>query len=104
MKIYGQPLYDRLVIKRIETGNRMYAGRVHMPDTAISKSYVGEVLAVGCGYRLSDGQLSPLIVRVGDRVRFAQHAGHEYKVDDEEYLIIREEDVLVILPPVESVN
>jgi chaperonin GroES len=89
-------LYDRLVVKRIEETERMQGG-LHIPDSAREKPQEGEVVAVGKGKRLEDGKLVPLDVQVGDRILFGKYSGSEIKLDGQEYLIMREDDVLGIL-------
>ena len=91
-----RPLYDRLVVKRIEETERMEGG-LHIPDSAKEKPQEGEVVAVGKGTRLEDGKLVPLDVQLGDRILFGKYSGSEIKLDGQEYLIMREDDVLGIL-------
>ena len=91
-----RPLNDRLVVKRIEETERMQGG-LHIPDSAKEKPQEGEVVAVGKGKRLEDGRLVPLDVQVGDRILFGKYSGSEIKLDGQEYLIMREDDVLGIL-------
>ena len=91
-----RPLYDRLMVKRIEETERMQGG-LHIPDSAKEKPREGEVVAVGKGKRLEDGKLVPLDVQVGDRILFGKYSGSEIKLDGQEYLIMREGDVLGIL-------
>ena len=91
-----RPLYDRLVVKRIEETQSMQ-GSLHIPDSAKEKPQEGEVFAIGKGKRLEDGTLVPLDVQVGDRILFGKYSGSEIRVDGQEYLIMREEDVLGIL-------
>jgi chaperonin GroES len=91
-----RPLYDRLMVKRIEETERMQGG-LHIPDSAKEKPQEGEVLAAGKGKRLEDGKLVPLDVQVGDRILFGKYSGSEIKLDGQEYLIMREDDVLGIL-------
>jgi chaperonin GroES len=91
-----RPLYDRIVVKRIEETERMQGG-LHIPDSAKEKPQEGEVLAVGKGKRLEDGKLVSLDVQVGDRILFGKYSGSEIKLDGQEYLIMREDDVLGIL-------
>src|SRR5438477_6602163 len=91
-----RPLYDRLVVKRIEETERMQGG-LHIPDTAKEKPQEGEVVAVGKGKRLEDGKVVPLDVQAGDRILFGKYSGSEIKLDGEEYLIMREDEVLGIL-------
>jgi chaperonin GroES len=94
MKI--RPLYDRLVVKRIEAQEEMQGG-LYIPDTAKEKPQEGEVIAVGKGKRLEDGKVIPLDVQVGDRILFGKYSGSDIKLDGDEYLIMREDEVLGIL-------
>ena len=94
MKI--RPLYDRIVVKRIEEKEQMQGG-LYIPDSAKEKPQEGEVAAVGKGKRLEDGKLVPLDVQVGDRILFGKYSGSDIKIDGEEYLIMREDEVLGIL-------
>jgi chaperonin GroES len=91
-----RPLYDRIVVKRIEEQEATRNGIV-IPDSAKEKPQEGEVLAVGHGKRLEDGELIALDVKVGDRVLFGKYSGTETKVVGTEYIIMREDDVLGIL-------
>jgi chaperonin GroES len=91
-----QPLYDRIVVKRIEEKQQMHGG-LHIPDSAQEKPQEGEVIAVGKGKRLEDGKLTPLDVKVGDRVLLGKYAGNEIKLDNQDFLIIREDEVLGVL-------
>ena len=91
-----RPLYDRIVVKRIEEQEATRNGIV-IPDSAKEKPQEGEVLAVGHGKRLEDGKLVALDVKVGDRVLFGKYSGTETKVVGTEYIIMREDDVLGIL-------
>src|SRR6201997_183352 len=94
MKI--RPLYDRLVVKRIETKEQMQGG-LYIPDSAKEKPQEGEVVAVGKGKRLEDGKVIPLDVQAGDRILFGKYSGSDIKLDNDEYLIMREDEVLGIL-------
>ena len=94
MKI--RPLYDRIVVKRIEERETARNGIV-IPDSAKEKPQEGEVMAVGRGKRGENGNLVALVVKVGDRILFAKYSGSETKLDSTEYLIMREDDVLGIL-------
>ena len=91
-----RPLYDRVVVKRIEEKDTTRSGIV-IPDSAKEKPQQGEVMAIGKGKRLDDGKIVDLDVRVGDRVLFGKYSGSEIKLDGIEYIIMREEDVLGIL-------
>lgn len=93
MKI--KPLHDRIVIKVLEEQKEV--GGIIIPDTAKEKPQKGEVLAVGDGKLKEDGTRRELSVKVGDKVIFAKYSGTEFKMDNEEYLIMREEDILAIL-------
>ena len=94
MKI--RPLHDRIVIKRIEERETTRRGII-IPDSAQEKPHEGEVIAVGQGKRLEDGKLAAIDLKAGDRVLFGKYSGNEIKLDDEEYLIMREDDVLGVL-------
>jgi chaperonin GroES len=96
MKI--RPLYDRIVVKRIEDKEQMQGG-LYIPDTAKEKPQEGEVVAVGKGKRLEDGKVVVLDVQVGDRILFGKYSGSDIKLDGEEYMIMREDEVLGILDP-----
>lgn len=91
-----RPLYDRIVVKRIEERETTPSGLV-IPDSAREKPQEGEVLAVGHGKRLENGTLVPLDVQVGDRIVFGKYSGAETKLAGTEYIIIREDDVLGVL-------
>jgi chaperonin GroES len=92
-----RPLYDRIVVKRIESDTEKSAGGLFIPDTAKEKPQEGEVFAVGKGKRLEDGKITPLDVQPGDRILFGKYSGSEIKLDNTEYLIMREDEVLGIL-------
>ena len=94
MKI--RPLYDRIVVKRVEQKEQMQGG-LYIPDSAKEKPQEGEVVAVGKGKRLENGSLVPLDVQAGDRILFGKYSGSNIKMDGEEYLIMREDEVLGIL-------
>src|SRR6185295_12829035 len=94
MKI--RPLYDRVVVKRIEEKEQMHGG-LYIPDSAKEKPQEGEVVAVGKGKRLEDGKTVPLDVQVGDRILFGKYSGSDIKLDSDEYLIMREDEILGIL-------
>ena len=91
-----RPLYDRIVVKRIESQEQMQGG-LYIPDTAKEKPQEGEVVAVGKGKRLEDGKVVALDVQVGDRILFGKYSGQEIKLDGEEYLIMREDEVLAVI-------
>jgi chaperonin GroES len=91
-----RPLYDRIVVKRIEEQETTRNG-IFIPDSAKEKPQEAEVMAIGKGKRLDDGKVVALDVRVGDRILFGKYSGNEIKLDGAEYIIMREEDVLGIL-------
>lgn len=91
-----RPLYDRIIVKRSEEEESIRNG-IFIPDSAKEKPQEGEVVAVGRGRRLDDGQIVPLDVKTGDRVLFGKYSGSETKVEGTEYTIMREDDVLAIL-------
>jgi len=91
-----KPLYDRLLVKRIEEKEQR-RGNIIIPDTAKEKPMEGKVVAVGAGKVDEDGKRRPLEVKVGDRILFGKYAGTEIKIDDKEHVIIREDEVLGII-------
>jgi chaperonin GroES len=91
-----RPLHDRILIKRVEEKETVKGGLI-IPDTAKEKPQEGEVLAVGNGTTGKDGKVVPLDVKAGDRILFGKYSGAEIKMDNEEYLIVREEEVLGIV-------
>jgi chaperonin GroES len=95
MAVRVRPLGDRLIVRRVEEEEKTKGGII-IPDTAKEKPQEGEVVAVGPG-RLEDGKRIPLDVKAGDRVLFGKYAGTEIKLDGEEHLILREDDVLGIV-------
>ncbi len=94
MKI--RPLQDRLVVRRVEEEEKSKGGII-IPDSAKEKPIEGEVIAVGNGKVTEKGEVRPLDVKVGDRVLFGKYAGTEVKIDGEERLILREDDVLGVI-------
>jgi chaperonin GroES len=94
MKI--RPLYDRVVVRRIENKETMQGG-LYIPDSAKEKPQEGEIVAVGKGKRLEDGKVVALDVQPGDRILFGKYSGSDIKLDGEELLIMREDEVLGIL-------
>jgi chaperonin GroES len=95
MGVRIRPLHDRLIVKRLEALEEKTAGGIIIPDTAKEKPQEGKVLAVGSGKR-EDGKVIPLDVKTGDRVLFGKYAGSELKLDGEEVIILREDDVLAV--------
>jgi chaperonin GroES len=94
MKI--RPLHDRIVVKRVEAEDNKVGG-LYIPDSAKEKPQEGEVVAVGNGKRGEDGKLIPLDVKAGDRILFGKYSGSDIKIDGEEYMIMREDEVLGVL-------
>ncbi len=94
MKI--RPLQDRLIVKRVEEEEKTKGGII-IPDTAKETPMEGKVIAVGKGKVLEDGKIHPLDVKVGDRVLFGKYSGTEVKIDGEEHLIMREDDILGVI-------
>ena len=94
MKI--RPLHDRILVKR-EEEKEVKKGGIIIPDTAKEEPQEGKVVAVGGGKVNEDGKKIPLDVKAGDKILFGKYSGSEVKLDDEEYLILREEDVLAII-------
>jgi chaperonin GroES len=90
-----RPLQDRVILKRIEDSETVRGGII-IPDSAKEKQQEGEVVAVGSGKRLEDGTILPLEVKEGDRVLFGKYSGTEIKLDGEEYLIVKEDEILGI--------
>ncbi|CUB07343.1 MAG: co-chaperone GroES [Tepidiphilus sp.] len=94
MKI--RPLHDRVIVKRLESERKTASGIV-IPDTAGEKPDQGEVIAVGNGKILEDGKVRPMSVKPGDKILFGKYAGQTVKVDGEELLVLREEDILGVI-------
>jgi chaperonin GroES len=94
MKI--RPMHDRILVERIEE-QEVRKGGIIIPDTAKEKPQEGRVVAAGSGKVSEDGKRLPMDVKVGDKILFGKYSGSEVKLDDKEYLILREEDVLAIL-------
>ena len=94
MKI--RPLHDRILVKRLDEETKT-AGGLYIPDTAKEKPIRGKVIAVGAGKRDKDGKIQALEVKAGDKVLFSKYSGTEVKIDGDEHLIMREEDLLAIL-------
>lgn len=92
-----KPLGERVVVKVLEKEAKTKSGIV-LPDTAKEKPQIGKVLAVGPGRVLENGQRVPLEVKVNDKIFFAKYGGTEIKLDDEEYMILKENDILAVIP------
>ncbi len=91
-----RPLHDRIIVQRIEEGEQKVGGII-IPDSAKEKPQQGKVVAAGAGKVKDDGQRTPLDVKAGDTILFGKYSGQEIKLDGEEYLIMREDEVLAIL-------
>jgi chaperonin GroES len=91
-----RPLHDRIIVQRLEEGEQRVGGII-IPDSAKEKPQQGKVIAVGNGKTKDDGQRVPLDVKAGDTILFGKYSGQEIKLDGEEYLIMREDEVLAIL-------
>jgi chaperonin GroES len=94
MKI--RPLHDRVIVKRLESETRS-AGGIVIPDSAAEKPIQGKVVAVGKGKILEDGTVRPLDVKIGDKILFGKYSGTEVKVDGDELVVMREEDVMAVI-------
>ena len=91
-----RPLHDRVVVRRMEE-ERTSAGGIVIPDTATEKPIRGEVVAVGKGKILENGDIRPLDVKAGDKVLFGKYSGTEIKIDNVEYVVMREDDIMGVL-------
>jgi chaperonin GroES len=91
-----RPLHDRLIVKRLEEERKTASGIV-IPDTVAEKPDQGEVLAIGPGKKNEDGKLSPVDLKVGDKILFGKYSGTTVKIDGEELLVMREEDVMAVV-------
>lgn len=91
-----RPLHDRVVVRRMEE-ERTTAGGIVIPDSATEKPIQGEIIAVGKGKILENGDVRPLDVKVGDRVLFGKYSGTEVKIDGKELLVMREEDIMGVV-------
>ena len=91
-----RPLHDRVVVRRLEAEEKSTGGII-IPDTAKEKPIEGQVIAVGNGKVLEDGKVRPLDIKAGDTILFSKYAGTEVKIEGEDHLILREEDVLGVI-------
>ena len=91
-----RPLHDRVIIKRLEE-EKISAGGIVIPDTAAEKPIRGEVVAAGNGKILEDGKVRPIAVKKGDKVLFGKYSGTEVKLDGNEYLVVKEDDIFATL-------
>jgi chaperonin GroES len=94
MKI--RPLHDRVIVKRLESETKT-AGGIVIPDSAAEKPVQGKIVAVGKGKILEDGTVRPLDVKIGDKILFGKYSGTEVKVDGDELVVMREEDVMAVI-------
>ena len=90
-----RPLHDRVLVRRIEA-NEKTAGGIIIPDTAKEKPQEGEIVSAGSGAKAEDGKVTPLDVKAGDKILFGKYSGTEVKLDGEEHVILREEDILAV--------
>jgi len=97
MAIQLRPLHDRVVVKRVEEAKEQVRGGIIIPDTAKEKPHEGEVVAVGQGKVLDNGTRLEMDLKVGDRILFGKYSGSEIKLDGEEFLIMREDEVLGVI-------
>lgn len=91
-----RPLYDRIVVKRSDESEQTTAGGLIIPDSAKEKPQRGEVVAVGNGKKTEEGKVIPLDVKVGDKILFGKYSGSDIKIGSDEFLIMREDEVLAI--------
>ena len=91
-----RPMQDRIIVKRLEEESKT-AGGIFIPETAKEKPQKGKIIAVGNGKKTEDGKVIPLDVKAGDNVLFGKYAGTEVKIEGEEYLIMREDDILGVM-------
>jgi len=91
-----RPLHDRVIVKRLDN-ERTTASGIVIPDSAAEKPDQGEIIAVGTGKRTEDGKVLPLEVKVGEKILFGKYAGQTVKVDGEEVLVIREDEILAVI-------
>jgi chaperonin GroES len=91
-----RPLHDRILVKRLEEEEKT-AGGLYIPDTAKEKPIQGKVIAVGAGKRDKEGKAIPVEVKAGDKVLFSKYSGTEVRIEGEEHLIMREDDILAVL-------
>lgn len=91
-----RPLHDRVVIRRLEE-ERTSAGGIVIPDTATEKPSRGEVVAIGAGKMLDNGEVIPLAVKVGEKILFGKYAGTEVKIAGQEYVVMREDDIMGVI-------
>ena len=98
-----RPLHDRIIVQRLEEGEQKIGGII-IPDSAKEKPQQGKVIAAGAGKAKDDGKRIPLDVKTGDKILFGKYSGQEIKLDGEEYLIMREDDVLGVIEGADTKN
>ena len=91
-----RPLHDRILVRRLESTEQMRGG-LYIPDTAKEKPQEAEVVAVGAGKRLESGERAEVAVQAGDKILFGKYSGSDIKIDGQEYLILREDEILAVL-------
>jgi chaperonin GroES len=91
-----RPLHDRVIVRRLEE-ERTSAGGIVIPDPATEKPVRGEVIAIGTGKLLENGEVRPLAVKIGDKILFGKYSGTDVKVDGQELLVMREDDIMAII-------
>ncbi len=96
MSVNVRPLHDRILVRRVEEKETVKGGII-IPDTAKEKPSEGEVIAVGHGKKTEEGKVIPIDVKAGDRILFGKYSGAEIKIDEQEYLILREDEVLGVI-------
>jgi chaperonin GroES len=96
-----RPLHDRILVQRLDQGEQKKGGII-IPDSAKEKPQRGTVVAVGNGKRLENGQITPLDVKAGDEILFGKYSGSEVTIDDTEYLILREDEILAVIDDVKA--
>ena len=92
-----RPLHDRLLVERLDEDEAKSSGGIIIPDSAKEKPQQGKVIAVGNGKKKDDGTVAALDVKAGDKILFGKYSGNDVKVDDHEYLIMREDEVLAVI-------
>ena len=92
-----RPLHDRILVERLDEDEAKSSGGIIIPDSAKEKPQQGKVIAVGKGKKKDDGSVAALDVKAGDRILFGKYSGNDVKVDDNEYLIMREDEVLAVI-------
>ena len=92
-----RPLHDRIIVQRIEEDQQTSTGGIIIPDSAKEKPQQAKVIAVGNGKRNDDGTITPLDVKAGDKILVGKYSGNDIKVDNEEYVILREDEVLAVI-------